>query len=434
MNVFSIILVFVTSIGLSAHFLRDNDFGMMLIAVSIPFLLLIRKRWILNIVSGLLLLGSLEWIITAINIYEIRTLTGENYIRMLVIMSSVSLLTLISALLVLRKKFLEKYIDSKHDFAITSAFFFTAFLIGMPFLKVSFPILLLERFLPGFGWFEVFLLALYASFITEKILNPALTSIWRRRIWLIFSIVFFAQFIFGLIGYEIFLMTGKIHIPVPAIIMAGPLYRWSLSFMVFLFLGSIVLLGPAWCSYLCYFGVWDDVASRNKLRPKQLPKNRQWIRISIFVAIIIIAVGFNLAGFSVLTAGITAIIFGMVGVILMVIWSRKKGVMTHCTVYCPIGLLTVTLGKISPFRIKINSSCDECAKCHLACRYDALNMSDIKKRKPGLNCTLCGDCIGTCPHYSIEYKFLGLSPDNARTLFIVIAVAVHAAFLGIGRI
>ncbi len=434
MNILTYILAIISSLTLSAHFLRNADYGIMIIFLIFPLFFLTKKQWLIKIFSGLLLIGTIEWIVTTFSIYSIRSTLGLDYLRMIIIMSLVILLTFISAILQLRQNFLKRYEKNEFDNHKVIAFFSTITLIGFPYTKVSFPILLLERFFPGTGWLEVFLLGIYASFITGKLLQPQLTSIWRRRIWMLFSIVFFTQFILGIIGYEIFLMTGKLHLPIPGIILAGPIYRWSLSFMVFLFLGSIVLLGPAWCSYLCYFGVWDDVASRNKIKPFQLPKKRHIIRIGIFAAIILIAFGLNYFGISALTATILGIIFGIIGIIIMVLYSRKKGVMTHCTLYCPIGLLAVSLGKLSPFRIKINNNCDECAICHLACRYDALNMKDIKNRKPNINCTLCGDCIGTCPHNSIEYKFLGLSPEKARTIFIIMASVIHAAFLGIGRI
>ncbi|MFH1049848.1 MAG: 4Fe-4S binding protein [bacterium] len=434
MIIFTYILTIISSLTLGAHFLREGNYGLVITSILLPFMLFFKKRWIIYILAFLLLLGSIEWFRTAIGIYQVRLMLGEPYLRMIIIMMSVSVITLLSAIMLLNRKVLQKYVRGENDIAILNTFILSTILIAFPFAKINFPVLLLERFLPRFGWLEVFLLAIYASFIAEQILNPSKTSVWRRRIWLIFSIIFFSQFVLGLMGYEIFLMTGKLHLPVPALILAGPIYRWGLSFMVFLFLGSIFLLGPAWCSYLCYFGVWDDLASRKKRRPFQLPKYRQLIRIGFLILVTATSLILNLSGVSGWSATVFGIIFGIAGVMLMIIWSRKKGVMTHCTVFCPIGLLAVSLGKISPFRIKINNTCDDCAICHLTCRYDALNMFDIKKRKPNINCTLCGDCIGSCPHSSIEYSFFKMNPERARKLFIILAVSIHAAFLGIGRI
>ncbi|HHJ09824.1 MAG TPA: hypothetical protein ENK25_02915 [Bacteroidetes bacterium] len=47
-------------------------------------------------------------------------------------------------------------------------------------------------------------------------------------------------------------MTGKLHLPTPAMILAGPAYRREIGFMTWLFLSTIILNGPALCSHLCY--------------------------------------------------------------------------------------------------------------------------------------------------------------------------------------
>lgn len=108
--------------------------------------------------------------------------------------------------------------------------------------------------------------------------------------------------------------------------------------------------------------------------------------------------------------------------------------MVHCVVYCPVGLLSAWLGQLSPFRVRIASGCDECGRCRLACRYDALNTEDIARRRPGTSCTLCGDCLASCPGAFLEYRCPGLAPRRARALFMVLVVALHAATLALARI
>lgn len=63
---------------------------------------------------------------------------------------------------------------------------------------------------------------------------------WRTRARLLFSIVFFGQLL-GILVNPVFLMTGKQHLPVPAIILAGPLYRLEGLFMPILFLSTLLL-------------------------------------------------------------------------------------------------------------------------------------------------------------------------------------------------
>lgn len=49
-------------------------------------------------------------------------------------------------------------------------------------------------------------------------------------------------------------------------ILAGPIYRGHISVMTILFLSTVVLSGPAWCSHLCYFGAIDNLAASGKTR------------------------------------------------------------------------------------------------------------------------------------------------------------------------
>jgi hypothetical protein len=85
--------------------------------------------------------------------------------------------------------------------------------------------------------------------------NPKNSPNWRRLSWTLFSIVFFSQMIIGLLGAGNFLMAGKLHLPVPLMIISGPLYRGHLSVMTILFLSTVILTGPAWCSNCAILGM-----------------------------------------------------------------------------------------------------------------------------------------------------------------------------------
>ncbi|MCP5046805.1 MAG: 4Fe-4S binding protein [bacterium] len=204
--------------------------------------------------------------------------------------------------------------------------------------------------------------------------------------------------------------------------------------MFILFTSTVVLVGPAWCSYLCYVGAVDNVASVNKKRPKELPKWRHGVRIGILGLVVMVAVMLRKMGVPGIVATLVGAVFGLVGVGIMVFISRRMGAMTHCVTYCPVGLVANLMGKINPFRLGIGGSCTTCGACNLVCRYGALTIEDIKKRRPGLTCTLCGDCITKCHKDSIYYKFFSLKPQTARALFMVMVVSIHAVFLGVARI
>ncbi len=317
--------------------------------------------------------------------------------------------------------------------AIISTLLTAAFLY-MSKMKSPEGLFLLDRFIPGLGWFQIAVIAVYAGIITHQLLKEKNIAKTRIRIWSLFSIVFFSQFIAGILISDIFLMTGKLHIPIPAVILAGPVYRGEGFFMPVLFLSTIILTGPAWCSYLCYFGAMDGVAASGKKKPLFPKESWKTLRLFITILIIITAIILRVIKASPFIAITGAIIFGAAGILVTFLISRKKGFMGHCSYYCPIGLISNILGKISPFRIKIDSSCNSCMACIPACRYNALSVKNIATGSAGFNCTLCGDCIDSCSSHSINYKFFKLSPEKSRTLFTVIIAVVHAVFMGIARI
>jgi polyferredoxin len=204
--------------------------------------------------------------------------------------------------------------------------------------------------------------------------------------------------------------------------------------MLLIFAGTILLVGPAWCSFLCYFGAFDSLASCKKGTPGIMPKWRSAMQIGIAAAVIAAALLFRHIGVRPVYAAYAAGAFMVVGIAVIIFWSLKTGVMTHCTSYCPIGFIATRLGKLNPFRIRINDDCDACGDCTSLCRYDALSMSDVKRKKPGGSCTLCGDCVSACAKESIGFRLPLLSPKQARILFIVMVVSLHAIFLGLARV
>lgn len=315
-----------------------------------------------------------------------------------------------------------------------AAAFLAAGILVIAKLKAPFEMLIADRLLNGLGWIEIAALAVYAGILADMLITSKDTSKIRIRIWMAFSIVFFLQFILGVSGIDRLLMTGKLHIPVPAVVIAGPIFRGERFFMPILFLSTIALAGPGWCSYLCYIGAWDGVFSNARKRSKRIQPFWRWIRLGIFIMTPTVAILLRTFSVDPKIAGITAISFGVVSVGIMAFVSRRTGTMVHCTSICPLGFAGNLLGKLSPFRFRINSSCTSCGRCIPACRYGALTPERIEKRRPGITCTLCGDCLPSCPESSLGYRYFKMSPVAARKLFLVIVAALHAVFLGVARI
>ncbi len=425
----------ISALLLAAHFTRANEPGLASASLLFPAILLLRDRWVLSTARIMTLVGGTVWLGATLNILQVRLAFGQPWLRMASILTAVALFTIAAGIAFRSPGIRQRYQAGKETARLsTSAFFLTAILLVVIKTQTPLEMLIVDRFFPGYGWLEVLVLAVYAAWLVGKVHDPRQTKRWRLFSWTIFSIIFFLQLGLGLLGFEKFLMTGDLHLPVPAMILVGPLYRGNGYFMPMVFLTAMLIVGPAWCSHLCYIGSWDNQAAVSRKRPVPLPRWRQIVRPALVAIVIGVAILFRLLGVSAGWAVMVAGLFGLGGVLVMLTLSRRTGSMVHCVSYCPIGLLATWLGKISPFRLRLNNSCNDCGACTLSCRYDALNEWDIARRRPDMACTLCGDCIGSCPSQAIEYRFLKLRPDRARALFLVVVVSLHVVFMGITRI
>ena len=314
-----------------------------------------------------------------------------------------------------------------------AVFILTFVLLAFVQVKVERPMILAERFIKGGGWVEIFLISLYGAFVIDKLQDPANVPKWRKITWTIFSFVFFSQLIIGLSGFEKFLMTGKLHLPIPMMILGGPVYRGQLSLMTILFLSTVIITGPAWCSQLCYFGAFDNLASVGKTSMEIL-KYKTAIKSTVLLLVIAMALILRMLKVPGLVSTLLALAFGIIGITIMILYSMKRKKMVHCVMYCPIGTIVNIFRYINPFRMYIDKSCTLCMNCTKFCKYDALNAIDIRNSKPSITCTLCGDCLAGCHHNSIKYKYFNLRPELARNLYLILTISLHASCIALARI
>src|SRR5690606_38846486 len=146
--------------------------------------------------------------------------------------------------------------------------------------------------------------------------QPDRSGWWRRFSWSLFSGIFFLQLLLGIAADKIFLMTGELHLPVPALIISGPLYRGELSVMTLIFLSAVLLSGPAWCSQYCYFGAIDSAFAGNRSASSP-PVNRLALKNSFLFLAIAIALLLRLAGAGQTVALTAGVVTGVAGLIII---------------------------------------------------------------------------------------------------------------------
>ncbi len=421
----------------AAHAWRCGSPGLAAACLGLIVVVFSRHKATPYLLGPALLGMALVFAATARDMLLFRLTAGLPFGRLAVILSAVVAVCLAGGLFALSRRFIA---HGRHGgdspVAQATAFWLTAGLLALARSKAPVTLLLADRFFPGWGTFEILLLALYAAWLVGKLVAAPRTGPIRLRYWSLFSLVFFSQLLLGLVGISACLMTGALHLPVPALIVAGPVYRGGGLFMPLLYLATLFLVGPGWCSHLCYIGAVDAVcACGGRATPTRLPSRLTSWRVVSLTLVIGAAIGLRGLGVATGTAVWLAAGFGLAGVGLMVTLSRKTGVMIHCTMFCPIGLVSSLLGRVLSFwRLRIGPGCDGCSRCARVCRYLALSPADLARGRPGHSCTLCGDCVGVCPGGRIGYRFPGLSAHAARTAYLTLLVSLHAVFLGIARI
>ncbi|MFV0397516.1 MAG: 4Fe-4S binding protein [Bacteroidales bacterium] len=290
---------------------------------------------------------------------------------------------------------------------------------------------LLGRFFPFGEWIQIVLLTLFAGWIANRIYFREERPMLRLRLWTLFAVLFYLQLLLGIVADSRFLMSGELHFPVPSVILTGAVYRWEFGFMPILLLATILLSGGAWCSYLCYFGAFDAWAAGSG---KYSRDSRRIIRNLFLLFFILVAIALRILDLPSLWATIGGALSGVIGVVIVVVLSRKKRTMVHCTYFCPVGTVVTWLKDLSPFRYRITESCTACMRCVKVCRYGALTPELIHKREINRNCTLCGDCQAVCGHQSFEYRFAGLSPIASERLFFGVVTVLYVLFLAVARV
>lgn len=220
-----------------------------------------------------------------------------------------------------------------------------------------------------------------------------------------------------------FIITGNLIFPAR---ISG--HYASVSSMLCIWLILTLTIGRGWCSWVCFYGGWEEgfshAGKKRKLNLVSKNKEIREFQFAFLAFIVLVSIGAMSAvycqwfcPFKLVTefspvnsipSLISAVLFiglflGLV-VVMPVLTKRR----TQCSSLCPFGAMASLLDGISPFKMKIDTDkCKGCMKCANVCPFGAIDIKTIqdKKGRPEMTCAKCGECVGVCPEKAISYAF-----------------------------
>lgn len=98
-----------TIILLAAHFSRAGMDALSALVILLPFLLFIKRPWVIQLLQTVAFLGVVAWLYSAYQYVQIRIANGDDWLRLLIILGAVALYTLWSGVFLRSGVMLEKY-------------------------------------------------------------------------------------------------------------------------------------------------------------------------------------------------------------------------------------------------------------------------------------------------------------------------------------
>ncbi len=230
----------------------------------------------------------------------------------------------------------------------------------------------------------------------------------------------------------------------------------SISAMLAIWIAASLALGKGWCSWVCFYGGWDEGFSHFGRKKPILKLDRKWTYLpyAVLIGIILMsAITLSptycewLCPFKTVTefeevnsvkTAVQAVIFVSLFIGLVMVLPILTGKRVQCTVLCPFVVFQSLTNKINIFDIRIDKEkCKNCRACVKICPTISIQEKHIQKGKTGMTCNKCGRCVDNCPKGAVTYHIkgtkIGLKPGIARNIFLYSAL-VFVATMGSGMI
>lgn len=213
-----------------------------------------------------------------------------------------------------------------------------------------------------------------------------------------------------------------------------------------------LVLGRVYCSVICPLGVFQDIVSwisgrrkKKKYRFSHSPA-LSWLRYGV-LGVFVIALLAGISSFAALLApyssygriaanlfapvyrwgnnvlayfaeradsyafyetdvwlkSLPTFLIAVVTVVVLIVLAWHNG-RTYCNTICPVGTVLGFLSKFALFRITIDT--DKCNACTLCSRRCKASCIDSKAHRIDYSrCVACMDCIDTCAHGAISFRY-----------------------------
>ncbi|WP_240840247.1 4Fe-4S binding protein [Acidaminobacter sp. JC074] len=205
--------------------------------------------------------------------------------------------------------------------------------------------------------------------------------------------------------------------------------KYQISFYV---MGILMIIGTVFgrfvCSYMCPFGLLQDLLYKIKSKKFKMPKYLKYVKYGVLIYFVILIptlftnkLGLGDPGFckyicpsgtffgaiplliknpglrSALGVLFTWKMFILISILIVSVFVYR----IFCRVLCPLGIIYGLFNKFSFLGYQIDhDKCTSCGACSKSCKVDLNPTKDLNS----IECIRCGDCKSSCHLAAIETK------------------------------
>jgi len=227
----------------------------------------------------------------------------------------------------------------------------------------------------------------------------------------------------------------------------------SIGSMLVLWLGATLALGRGWCSWICFYGGFDEGCSRLAGRSWVRRIDPRWTYLPVavlFTVMLLSAASLSptycewvcpfraVSEFEKVTTAKLALqsaIFAALFLTFVIVLPILTGKRTQCALLCPMGVFQGWTNRFTLHRVSVDGAkCTSCGLCVRECPTLSITRESLARGGALTSCTKCGRCVDTCPRGALSHHIKGTAlrsrPRLARVLFLYPAMLLLSAVGG----